>query len=601
MKRVLKVLLVLILTVSMMGIHVNSSDNTVRAADDDKLTVVINNILNANFANVNGHAVACEKTFTMIKGQSKTMTGSGAFSYVGGANITAIGLGYSYKFLKAFVESTADGTVVTAAAASDLITITKIQYTSTGNIVLTYSDGNQKTISDTNTLYISPVYSVTASWYLNYHYVDNISNASSAWSNQDFVNSYKHTFKNPSPVSHYQFVYWKDTDSGLTYVAEDELTYSTSELPSGQTKDIYVYATYQPSVTVRYHYQGNLYGEEKEAFENINICTDYTFDHQGLEFTGWFDAEGNKISDSEVAVIPALTTEPVERKIVDAYAHYKVTITPQDNGKIYGDPEPELEAKVTGLAEDDSCSYELKRESGEDIGKYEIFVAGGFTATTYPSNTKRSNPEKYDIYTETAEFTIVPKEVTVTAQDNGKVYGDKDPDLEAVIDGLVEGESADLIKYSLEREEGESVGEYAISTKGEEAQGNYTVKFNDAVFNITPKEVTVTAQDDGKVQGDEDPELKAVIEGLVEGDSEDLIKYSLEREEGEEPGDYIITPSGEEAQGNYTVVFVEGTFNITPKVPETADNGLSAWICLMMFSFYSFVAMIMLKRNQARE
>ncbi|MCR5067694.1 MAG: hypothetical protein K6A14_06510 [Erysipelotrichaceae bacterium] len=201
MKRILQLLLVLILTVSMIGIGAGSSVNTVRAVDDDdKLTVIINNILNTSHTQVNGHAVAYETSLKMVPGQGKLINSSGVYSMVDGKNKTANGLGYTYKFLNVFVKSSAEGTVVTAEAADEYVTLKKISHAGEGRVVLTYIDDTTEELDDTYTVYISPVYSATASWYLNYHYVDNISNASSAWSNADFVTTYKHTFKNPGAV-----------------------------------------------------------------------------------------------------------------------------------------------------------------------------------------------------------------------------------------------------------------------------------------------------------------------------------------------------------------------------------------------------------------
>jgi len=71
-------------------------------------------------------------------------------------------------------------------------------------------------------------------------------------------------------------------------------------------------------------------------------------------------------------------------------------------------------------------------------------------------------------------FTIVPKPVTVTADNKTKEYGDDDPTLTATVEGLV-GE--DVITYSVSRAEGEAVGEYAITPTGEAAQGNYAVTY----------------------------------------------------------------------------------------------------------------------------
>ncbi|MBQ2032292.1 MAG: hypothetical protein II483_08830, partial [Lachnospiraceae bacterium] len=84
-------------------------------------------------------------------------------------------------------------------------------------------------------------------------------------------------------------------------------------------------------------------------------------------------------------------------------------------------------------------------------------------------------------------------------------------------------------------------------------------------FTIARREVTVTAKDDSKDYGGNDPaSFEATVEGLADGDDESLISYTVSRESGEDAGRYAITPSGNTEQGNYTVKYVAGTFTINP-------------------------------------
>ena len=88
-------------------------------------------------------------------------------------------------------------------------------------------------------------------------------------------------------------------------------------------------------------------------------------------------------------------------------------------------------------------------------------------------------------------FTIAPKPVTVTANDQTKEYGEADPTLTATVEGLV-GE--DVITYSVSRAEGEAVGEYAITPTGDASQGNYTVNYVAGTMTITSNPtLTLTA------------------------------------------------------------------------------------------------------------
>ena len=233
----------------------------------------------------------------------------------------------------------------------------------------------------------------------------------------------------------------------------------------------------------------------------------------------------------------------------------KITITPVDNGKTYGDTDPELKATVPGIVPGDTINYTVVREEGEDVGTYTMSIVLG------------ENPN-YTITTGTGTFTIKAKAVTLAANDNSKTYGDTDPQLTATPSGLV-GE--DTLNYTVKRVEGEDVGTYRIYiVLG--SNPNYEVSTSDAVFTINPKTITVTPIDNSKTYGDTDPELKATVNGAV---GDDTINYTVAREEGEDVGTYTMSiVLGENP--NYTITTGTGTFTINPKkitiTPQNAEK-----------------------------
>ena len=81
---------------------------------------------------------------------------------------------------------------------------------------------------------------------------------------------------------------------------------------------------------------------------------------------------------------------------------------------------------------------------------------------------------------------------------------------------------------------------------------------------ITPANVTVTADKKEKIYGDEDPKITVTVQGLKRGESGGVIKCNLERERGEDVGEYNITVTGAEDQGNYKVSFVNSFLKINP-------------------------------------
>ncbi len=84
---------------------------------------------------------------------------------------------------------------------------------------------------------------------------------------------------------------------------------------------------------------------------------------------------------------------------------------------------------------------------------------------------------------------ITPASVTVTANDVAKEQGTEDPELTATVAGLVGEDTEESILYTLAREPGEEVGEYAIEATGEEQQGNYRIEYVAGKFSITGQPV----------------------------------------------------------------------------------------------------------------
>ena len=75
----------------------------------------------------------------------------------------------------------------------------------------------------------------------------------------------------------------------------------------------------------------------------------------------------------------------------------------------------------------------------------------------------------------------------------------------------------------------------------------YDVELLPGTLTINPRPVTVTANDQTKVYGEEDPELTAAVTGTL---NDDKVVYTLSREEGDDVGTYEITPTGEQVQRN---------------------------------------------------
>ena len=113
-------------------------------------------------------------------------------------------------------------------------------------------------------------------------------------------------------------------------------------------------------------------------------------------------------------------------------------------------------------------SYDLKEApSYTDAGEYTVY---------YKVSMPNINP-----VTGSQTIKISKKTLTITANAQEKVAGEKDPDLTYTSDGLVEG---DAITGALARAEGEGVGEYDITQGTLTAGDNYAITFTGAKLTI---------------------------------------------------------------------------------------------------------------------
>ena len=207
---------------------------------------------------------------------------------------------------------------------------------------------------------------------------------------------------------------------------------------------------------------------------------------------------------------------------------------------------------------------------------------GPFTATvpvnagTWYVKAAVAGTDNYDGAQAVTSFTIARKAVTITANNATKVYGESDPTLTVTVTGVVSG---DDIPASALRAVGNNVNTYTISvnvsTQGNYLPDNYTITTVPGTFTITPKAVTVKADDAEKTYGQDDPKtFIATVTGVVD---DYVITYDVTRQQGENAGQYTITASGAATQGNYTVTYVAGKFTVKPLTGEevVAGEGVS--------------------------
>ena len=98
-----------------------------------------------------------------------------------------------------------------------------------------------------------------------------------------------------------------------------------------------------------------------------------------------------------------------------------------------------------------------------------------------------------DLPGEPIDVSIAKRKLVITAESKEKTCGDEDPELTYLVEGLASG---DKLVGQLNREEGEDVGTYLISSRGiepaEYCKANYTLICQGDVLTILPGASQIT-------------------------------------------------------------------------------------------------------------
>src|SRR5690606_19304057 len=174
-------------------------------------------------------------------------------------------------------------------------------------------------------------------------------------------------------------------------------------------------------------------------------------------------ATGLKLSDTLASVVPdlAVTTAATAASNVGGYAitpggtagnaNYAITFTPGTLTvtkaplhivpnlvtRTYGDADPEFTLHATGLRNDDTVDV----VTNESFNGASATVAVG----TYPNAILGATATNYSLTFGTGTINVVPRSLTIIANDVSREYGEANPTFGATFDGLASFDSTSVI------------------------------------------------------------------------------------------------------------------------------------------------------------
>ncbi len=234
-----------------------------------------------------------------------------------------------------------------------------------------------------------------------------------------------------------------------------------------------------------------------------------------------------------------------------------ITVICDEATKVYGDEDPVYTFTTENEVEGYPVSIIIRREYGEDVGTYNL-MSGSL------------NDPRYVITFVPSVLKITPSDITVTAEQKIKIYGDQDPYFNVIVtEGLLKNNDqlSFIMEGALVRDEGEDVGKYQINVGTLSLGKNYNMTYNPEFLEIIAREIEVSAVGARKIYGATDETLEYIVTKgeIVEGDK---FTGALERETGEDVGLYDISLGTLSLGENYQIIFVSDTFEIVKRKLE---------------------------------
>lgn len=334
--------------------------------------------------------------------------------------------------------------------------------------------------------------------------------------------------------------------------------------------------TTKASVDAKVTLNGNTVASVRNGETTLTEGKDYTVSADKITFSGeYLDTLEAGTYKLTVAYHPQGVTEykggdkPADSQIA-------VNVSRQTaNVKITGTLDKEYDGQPADLAYTTNSNATVKTEyKVNETWQTEAPIHAG----TYEVRVSVSENGDFTAASDTKAYTIRQREVVVSGiTAKGKVYdGTADAELDyskAVFAGAVKGDSLTVSAEGTFADSNAANGKTVTITKpvlGGGSAGDYILADNgqqtSTKADISPKNITVTADNKNKIAGKADPVLTYTAKGLVGKDT--LSGITVRRKAGEKAGIYPITVS--QASGsnlNYRITFRKGIFTI-----EQADQ-----------------------------
>ncbi|MDF3130464.1 MBG domain-containing protein [Kiritimatiellaeota bacterium B1221] len=245
---------------------------------------------------------------------------------------------------------------------------------------------------------------------------------------------------------------------------------------------------------------------------------------------------------------------------VDPSALPQLIIAVQNAIRHFGDPDPNFTVTYSGFQGGDTSAVVTGLQintpaiESSSIGKYDL-LGSGAAATGY------------DIVYQPGTLEIIPREITLRADNLTKAYGDDLPAFTTRYENLPPFASeADLGAVSVTSAASPrtvNAGTYSI-VPYVFGNPNYNITLANGVATVEQREVTITAPTVSREYGVANPSFVAQSSNFVPGEfSNSLLSFSTPADPTSDVNSYALTASGY-TDPNYSITYQPGAVNVTP-------------------------------------
>jgi hypothetical protein len=244
-----------------------------------------------------------------------------------------------------------------------------------------------------------------------------------------------------------------------------------------------------------------------------------------------------------------------------------LTVSADNQSRLFGTTNPLLTVTYSGFLNGDGTNVisgqpdlSTTASIASPVGAYPIVVGPGSLSAT-----------NYSFSLTNGTLTVGKALLTITANDQVRLYGQTNPALTVQYSGFVDGDNQGVLSgspaLSTLADTNSPVGTYAIvAANGSLTATNYALSFVNGTLTIDPEPLSITAKDATRQYGATNPVFAVTMEGFVNGQDPTALAGTLSITTSADPGSsvgaYAIVPAGLSST-NYALTYANGALTVT--------------------------------------